>query len=138
MRLVEAFHDAGVPAGAVNLVFGNPAEISDYLIPHPAIRLITFTGSVPVGQHLAALCGRHMKPCIMELGGNSPVIVWNDVDAEAVAALSVKGKSRNAGQVCVSPTRFFVHDDIYERFVDAFSAGAVALRVGNEIGRAHV
>lgn len=131
MRLVEAFHDAGVPEGVVNLVYGKPSEISEYLIPHPAIRLITFTGSVPVGQHLASLCGKHMKPCIMELGGNSPVIIWNDVDAEKVAAMSVKGKSRNAGQVCVSPTRFFVHDDIYDRFVDAFAAGASALRAGN-------
>lgn len=131
MRLIEAFHDAGVPEGAVNLVFGKPSEISEYLIPHRSIRLITFTGSVPVGQHLAALAGRHMKPAIMELGGNSPVIVWNDVDAEKVAELSVRGKSRNAGQVCVSPTRFFVHERIHDRFVEAFAEKAAALRVGN-------
>lgn len=130
MRLVEAFHDAGVPEGVVNLVFGKPAEISEYLIAHRSVRLITFTGSVPVGQHLAALAGRHMKPAIMELGGNSPVIIWNDVDVEAVAALSVRGKSRNAGQVCVSPTRFFVHDDIHDRFVEAFAEMAAALNVG--------
>jgi succinate-semialdehyde dehydrogenase/glutarate-semialdehyde dehydrogenase len=130
MRLIEAFHDAGVPDGAVNLVFGKPAEISEYLIPHPSVRLVTFTGSVPVGQHLAALAGRHMKPAIMELGGNSPVIIWNDVDVDALAAQSVRGKSRNAGQVCVSPTRFFVHADVYDRFVEGFAASAAALRVG--------
>jgi len=133
MRLVEAFHDAGVPDGVVNLVFGKPAEISEYLIPHRSVRLVTFTGSVPVGQHLAALAGRYMKPAIMELGGNSPVVVWNDVDAEKVAALSARGKSRNAGQVCVSPTRFFVHDDIHDRFVDSFAEQAAAVRVGNAV-----
>jgi succinate-semialdehyde dehydrogenase/glutarate-semialdehyde dehydrogenase len=131
MELVKAFVDAGVPDGVVNLVFGKPADISAYLIPRPEVRLVTFTGSVPVGKHLAALCGQHMKPAIMELGGNSPVIVWDDVDAEAVAALSVKGKARNAGQVCVSPTRFFVHESKYDRFVDAFAAGAGTLKVGS-------
>ena len=133
MRLVEAFHDAGVPEGVVNLVFGKPAEISEYLIPHRAVRLITFTGSVPVGQHLAALAGRHMKPAIMELGGNSPVVVWSDADIDAVAALSAKGKARNAGQVCVSPTRFLVHRAVYERFTEAFAAQCAALRVGAAI-----
>ncbi|MFA6116872.1 MAG: NAD-dependent succinate-semialdehyde dehydrogenase [Sphingomonas sp.] len=130
MALVEAFHDAGVPEGVVNLVFGKPAEISDYLIAHPSIRLVTFTGSVPVGKHLAELCGRHMKPAIMELGGNSPVIVWKDADVDALGALAARAKSRNAGQVCVSPTRFFVHDAVYERFVESFGAAASALRAG--------
>ena len=133
MRLVEAFHDAGVPDGVVNLVFGRPAEISEHLIRHPSVRLITFTGSVPVGQHLAALAGHHMKPAIMELGGNSPVLIWNDVDPGDIAALSVRGKSRNAGQVCVSPTRFFVHNDIYDHFVEAFAAKSAALHVGNAL-----
>jgi succinate-semialdehyde dehydrogenase/glutarate-semialdehyde dehydrogenase len=131
VALVRAFAEAGVPDGVVNLVFGKPAEISAYLIPNPIIRLVTFTGSVPVGKHLAALCGQYMKPAIMELGGNSPVIVWDDVDAAAVGRLSVTGKSRNAGQVCVSPTRFFVHENIYDRFVSSFGDGAAALRVGS-------
>jgi succinate-semialdehyde dehydrogenase/glutarate-semialdehyde dehydrogenase len=133
MALISAFHDAGVPEGVVNLVYGKPAEISEYLIPHPAIRLVTFTGSVPVGKHLAALCGKHMKPAIMELGGNSPVIVWEDADVDALGALSAKGKSRNAGQVCVSPTRFFVHDRVYDRFVESFAAAAAATRAGNAL-----
>jgi succinate-semialdehyde dehydrogenase / glutarate-semialdehyde dehydrogenase len=133
MRLVQAFHDAGVPDGVVNLVFGRPAEISEYLIPHPSVRLITFTGSVPVGQHLAALAGRYMKPAIMELGGNSPVVIWKDVDPADIAARSLRGKSRNAGQVCVSPTRFFVHNDIYDYFVEAFAAKSAELRVGNAV-----
>ncbi|MDB5705521.1 MAG: NAD-dependent succinate-semialdehyde dehydrogenase, partial [Sphingomonas bacterium] len=133
MALVEAFHDAGVPEGVVNLVFGKPAEISDYLIAHPSIRLVTFTGSVPVGKHLAELCGRHMKPAIMELGGNSPVIVWQDADVDALGALAARGKSRNAGQVCVSPTRFFVHDAVYERFVESFGVAASAIRAGNAL-----
>jgi succinate-semialdehyde dehydrogenase/glutarate-semialdehyde dehydrogenase len=128
--LVRAFAEAGVPDGVVNLVYGKPAEISAYLIPNPIIRLVTFTGSVPVGKHLAALCGQYMKPAIMELGGNSPVIIWDDIDAEAVGKLSVQGKSRNAGQVCVSPTRFFVHNRVYDRFVDAFADGAKALKIG--------
>ena len=130
VELIRAFAEAGVPDGVVNLVFGKPADISAYLIPRPEIRLVTFTGSVPVGKHLAALCGQYMKPAIMELGGNSPVIVWDDVDAAVVAALSVKGKARNAGQVCVSPTRFFVHDNVYDDFVAGFAEGAIALRVG--------
>ncbi len=133
LRLVEAFHDAGVPDGVVNLVFGKPAEISEYLIPHPAIRLITFTGSVPVGRHLAALAGRHMKPAIMELGGNSPVIVWDDIDVDAVATLSASGKARNAGQVCVAPTRFFVHDRVYDEFVGKFGEAAAAMTAGDAL-----
>jgi succinate-semialdehyde dehydrogenase/glutarate-semialdehyde dehydrogenase len=131
MALVQAFAEAGVPEGVVNLVFGKPAEISAYLIPSPIVRLVTFTGSVPVGKHLAALCGQHMKPAIMELGGNSPVIIWRDADARAAGQLAVTGKSRNAGQVCVSPTRFFVHDDVYHGFVDAFASGAASLKIGS-------
>ena len=133
MALIAAFHDAGVPAGVINLVYGKPAEISEYLIPHPAVRLVTFTGSVPVGKHLAALCGKHMKPAIMELGGNSPVIVWEDADVDALGPLSARGKSRNAGQVCVSPTRFFVHEAVYDGFVESFAAAAAAVRAGKAL-----
>jgi succinate-semialdehyde dehydrogenase / glutarate-semialdehyde dehydrogenase len=127
VQLVQAFADAGLPPGVLNLVFGKPSDISEYLIPQPSVRLITFTGSVAVGKHLAALAGAHMKPAIMELGGHSPVFVCDDIDPAATAAKSVIGKSRNAGQVCVSPTRFFVQDSIY----DAFTEKAAAMRVGN-------
>ena len=131
VQLVRAFHDAGLPPGVLNLVFGNPAEISNHLIPQPAIRHITFTGSIPVGKSLAEMAGRHMKPAIMELGGHAPVIVCDDVDPAAVATTSVAGKSRNAGQVCVAPTRFFVQEAIYERFAISFGEKAAQLKVGN-------
>jgi succinate-semialdehyde dehydrogenase / glutarate-semialdehyde dehydrogenase len=131
VQLVRAFHDAGLPLGVLNLVFGNPAEISGHLIPHASIRLITFTGSIPVGKSLAEMAGRHMKPVIMELGGHAPVIVCDDVDPVATAATSVTGKSRNAGQVCVAPTRFFVQESIYKDFAGSFAERASQLRVGN-------
>src|SRR5262249_54954327 len=114
VQLVRAFADAGLPAGMLNLVFGEPSMISEYLIPQPGIRLVTFTGSIPVGKKLAAMAGQYMKPCIMELGGHAPVIVCDDVDPVKTAATSVVGKTRNAGQVCVSPTRWFVEDGAYD------------------------
>jgi succinate-semialdehyde dehydrogenase/glutarate-semialdehyde dehydrogenase len=129
--LIAAFADAGVPAGVINLVFGVPAEISAYLIPHPVIAKISFTGSTAVGQELAALAGRHMKRATMELGGHAPAIVFADADpAKAAAALAAQ-KFRNAGQVCISPTRFLVHEDIAEPFTAAFTRAAAAIRVGN-------
>jgi succinate-semialdehyde dehydrogenase/glutarate-semialdehyde dehydrogenase len=131
LQLVRAFHDAGLPPGVLNLVFGDPAEISNYLVPHPTIRLITFTGSVPVGKHLAAMAGHNMKPAIMELGGHGPVIVCDDADPVATAAASVVTKSRNAGQVCVAPTRFFVQEKHYEIFAKSFAEGAAKLKIGN-------
>jgi succinate-semialdehyde dehydrogenase / glutarate-semialdehyde dehydrogenase len=131
LQLVRAFHDAGLPAGVLNLVFGDPAAISGYLVPNPAIRLITFTGSAPVGKHLAAMAGQHMKPAIMELGGHGPVIVCDDVDPVATAEASVVSKSRNAGQVCVAPTRFFVHESHFDAFARTFADRAANLRIGN-------
>ena len=131
VELVRAFHDSGIPPGVVNLVFGVPSEISEYLISKPSIRLVTLTGSIPVGKRLAELAGRHMKPSIMELGGHCPVIVCEDADPIAAASLSVSAKARNAGQVCVSPTRFYVHDSIYEDFTRAFVERAGALNVGD-------
>src|SRR5262249_1232925 len=131
IMLVQAFADAGIPDGVINLVYGRPAEISDYLIPHPTVRMITFTGSVAVGKRLAEIAGRHMKPAIMELGGQAPVIVCADADIKRAAAVSVTGKSRNGGQVCVAPTRFFVEDTVYDRFADEFTAGARKVRVGD-------
>ncbi len=129
--LVRCFAEAGIPAGVVNLVFGVPAEISEYLIPHPTIRKVSFTGSVPVGKHLAGLAGRYMKRSTMELGGHSPAIVFEDADVDLAAKLLGGAKFRNAGQVCISPTRFLVHESIYGRFVDRFVAHAKAVKVGN-------
>jgi len=137
MQLVRAFADAGLPPGVLNLVFGKPSEISEHLIPQPAVRLVTFTGSIPVGKQLAAMAGTHMKPAIMELGGHAPVIVCDDVDPAKTAATSIVGKSRNAGQVCVSPTRFFVQEAIYDRFTAAFAERAKALKVGDGLDPAN-
>jgi len=129
-ELARCFMEAGVPAGVINMVYGVPAEISEYLIPHPIIRKISFTGSTPVGKHLASLAGLHMKRATMELGGHSPVIVCADADAASAAKLMVSSKYRNAGQVCVSPTRFLVEAANFDGFVDGFTAGAKALKVG--------
>ncbi|KXS39112.1 MAG: succinate-semialdehyde dehydrogenase (NADP+) [Halomonadaceae bacterium T82-2] len=130
-ELVRAFADAGVPAGVLNLVYGVPAEISEYLIPHPAIRKISFTGSTAVGKHLAALAGQYMKRATMELGGHAPAIVFADADLDAAARELAGAKFRNAGQVCISPTRFLVHESVYETFIDKFVAAAREIRVGN-------
>ena len=129
--LVQAYVDAGLPAGVVNLVFGVPSEISEYLIPHPVIRKITFTGSTPVGKKLAALAGQHMKRITMELGGHAPAIVFGDADVDAAIKQLATAKFRNAGQVCVSPTRFLVHESVHQRFVDGFVKVAAGLKVGD-------
>lgn len=130
-ELVRVFVDAGVPPGTINLVFGDPAEISSYLIPHPVIRKISFTGSTGVGKQLAALAGAHMKRATMELGGHAPVVVFSDADAQIAARIMATSKFRNAGQVCLSPTRFLVQEGIYSEFVDAFVSHAKALNVGD-------
>ena len=131
MELVRCYHEAGVPAGVINLVFGVPAVVSEYLIPHPTIRKVTFTGSVQVGKQLAALAGQHMKRVTMELGGHSPAIVFEDADVATAAKILCTNKYRNAGQVCVSPTRFLVHEKIYDEFVDRFVSQAKGLKVGD-------
>jgi succinate-semialdehyde dehydrogenase/glutarate-semialdehyde dehydrogenase len=130
-ELVRAFVDAGVPAGVVNLVYGVPAEISSYLIPHPTIRKISFTGSTPVGKQLAALAGQHMKRATMELGGHAPVIVLQDADIQHAATVMAASKFRNAGQVCVSPTRFLVDQGVYDEFVETFTSVAKGIKVGD-------
>ncbi|MFG1418273.1 NAD-dependent succinate-semialdehyde dehydrogenase [Xanthobacter sp. V0B-10] len=130
-ELIRAFVDAGVPAGVIGLVYGVPAEISEHLIPHPLIRKVTFTGSTPVGKQLAALAGAHMKRVTMELGGHSPVIVFEDADVAAAARQIAAAKFRNAGQVCVSPTRYLVQEKVYEEFVEAFVAVARGVKVGD-------
>jgi succinate-semialdehyde dehydrogenase/glutarate-semialdehyde dehydrogenase len=128
---VQAFIDAGLPDGVLNLVYGTPAEISSYLIPHPVIRKITFTGSTAVGKQLAALAGLHMKRTTMELGGHAPAIVCADADVESAATTLAFWKYRNAGQVCVAPTRLLVERPAMNRFVDAFKGAAETLKLGD-------
>ncbi|KWT97129.1 MULTISPECIES: NAD-dependent succinate-semialdehyde dehydrogenase [unclassified Variovorax] len=129
--LLQAFVDAGVPPGTVGLVFGNPAEISSYLIAHPIIRKVTFTGSTPVGKQLAALAGQHMKRATMELGGHAPVIVADDADVALAVKAAGGAKFRNAGQVCISPTRFLVHNSIKAEFAQALVKHAEGLKLGD-------
>ena len=120
VEMVKCFADAGLPAGVLNLVFGVPAEVSEHLMAKDAIKKISFTGSIPVGKHLAGLAAKTMKRTTMELGGHSPVVVFGDADPEKAADTIAAFKYRNAGQVCISPTRFYVQEDVYK------------------IGRAHV
>ena len=129
-ELIRCFADAGIPDGVVNLVYGDPAEISGYLIPHPLIRKISFTGSTPVGKQLASLAGAHMKKATMELGGHAPVLIFEDADIDKAISTMAATKFRNGGQVCVSPTRFLVQDSVADRFVDGFTEAAQAIKVG--------
>ncbi|MET2829119.1 NAD-dependent succinate-semialdehyde dehydrogenase [Mesorhizobium shangrilense] len=130
-ELVRAFIDAGVPNGVVQLVYGTPSEISAYLIPHPVIRKISFTGSTPVGKQLASLAGLHMKRATMELGGHAPVIVLPDADLDRAARSMVASKFRNAGQICVAPTRFLVDETVYDDFVGRFTEAVSQIKVGD-------
>jgi succinate-semialdehyde dehydrogenase/glutarate-semialdehyde dehydrogenase len=128
--IVECFADAGLPAGVLNLVFGDPAEISNFLIASPIVRLVTFTGSVQVGRHLGELAARHIKPTIMELGGHSPVIICHDADPVSTAKAAAISKFRWAGQIRVSPTRFIVHRTIHDDFLSAFVNATKSIKVG--------
>ena len=130
-ELIRAFVDAGVPAGVLNLVYGDPAEISGYLIPHPVIKKVSFTGSTPVGKMLMGLAGQHMKRATMELGGHAPVLIFDDADVEAAIQGMLGAKQRNAGQVCVSPTRFLVQEGVADAFTDGFAEAYAALKVGD-------
>lgn len=130
-ELIRAFVDAGVPPGVVNLVYGVPSEISSYLIASPIIKKISFTGSTAVGKQLASLAGLHMKRATMELGGHGPALIFNDADVEAAIKNLVAAKFRNAGQVCVSPTRFIVQRGVFDQFVEGFVTAAAKIKVGN-------
>ncbi len=131
VAMAHLFHDAGLPAGVFNILWGPPAGISRRLIESPQVRVVSFTGSVPVGRQLAALAASHLKRMTMELGGHAPVLVFDDADVAQAAGLLARMKSRNAGQVCVSPTRFFVQDGVHDRFLDAFAEALAAIRVGH-------
>jgi succinate-semialdehyde dehydrogenase/glutarate-semialdehyde dehydrogenase len=134
-ELIRCFADAGVPAGVINLVYGVPAEVSEYLIPHPIIRKVSFTGSTAIGKQLAALAGAHMKRVTMELGGHAPSIVFDDADIEIAGKLLAANKLRNAGQVCVAPTRFLVQEKVYDIFVDKLTANAKAVKIGDGLDK---
>jgi succinate-semialdehyde dehydrogenase/glutarate-semialdehyde dehydrogenase len=131
VELVKCFADAGLPAGVLNLVFGVPAEVSEHLIPAEAVKKISFTGSIPVGKHLAALAGKSMKKATMELGGHSPVVVFADADPEKAADTIAAFKYRNAGQVCISPTRFYVQEASYSKFLARFTEYAKNIKLGD-------
>ncbi len=133
LHIARALHDAGLPPGVLNMVFGTPAEISDHLIRQEQVRLVAFTGSTGVGKHLTMLAAQHMTPVLMELGGHAPVIVCEDTDVEAAAITGAVRKMRNAGQVCTSPTRFFVHESIFEAYTEIFVRRAAKTVVGNGV-----
>ena len=128
--IAEAAAAAGLPPGALNVVTGEPAEISSHLIASPIIRKVSFTGSIPVGKQLARLCADGMKRFSMELGGHAPVLIFEDADPILAAQTCGRVKFRNAGQVCVSPTRFFVHASLHEEFAGAMVEIARGLKLG--------
>ena len=131
IALARCYQDAGLPAGVLNVVFGVPAEVSEHLIASPIIRKISFTGSIPVGKRLQMLAAEGLKRTTLELGGHAPVIVFDDADIAKVVKTVVIGKFRNAGQVCTSPSRFYVQDSCYDAFVRAFTDAAMAIKVGD-------
>ncbi|HTV72748.1 MAG TPA: NAD-dependent succinate-semialdehyde dehydrogenase [Candidatus Acidoferrales bacterium] len=137
LAFVQALLDAGVPPSAVAMVTGDPAMISSHLIASPVIRKISFTGSTAVGKHLAALAAQGVKRATLELGGHAPVVICDDIDdVKSVAQVSLIAKIRNAGQVCASPTRFFVQQGIYDDFLQHFTDAARALRIGHGLDEA--
>ena len=130
-ELAKVFEEAGLPAGVFNLVYGVPSEISDYLIPHPIIKKVTFTGSTAVGKLLAAKAGEHMKLVTMELGGHSPAIVCEDADVDVAVKILSANKFRNAGQVCISPARFYIHEKKKDEFAKTLVEKVSKLKIGN-------
>jgi succinate-semialdehyde dehydrogenase/glutarate-semialdehyde dehydrogenase len=131
IALARILSAAGLPVGALNVVHGASGKLSQTLISSPVIRKVSLTGSVEVGRVIAAEAGRNLKKCTMELGGHAPVLVLRDAEVDRVAPLAVAAKYRNAGQVCTSPTRFLIEEQVYDRFVDAFCAAAAGLRLGD-------
>lgn len=131
LALVRALHDAGLPAGVLNAVFGVPAEVSTYLLDSPIVAKFSFTGSSAVGKQLAQQAARSLKRATMELGGHAPAIVCADAEVERAADMLIAGKFRNAGQVCIAPTRIYVLEPVYEAFVHAFLERARQLTPGN-------
>lgn len=131
VAIARALQDAGLPPGVLNVVFGVPATVSEYLLASPVCKKVSFTGSTPVGKHLQKLAADTLKRTTMELGGHAPVVVFDDADVDKALKMMGGFKYRNAGQVCISPTRFFIQDKIYSKFVDGFTDLAKSLKVGN-------
>jgi succinate-semialdehyde dehydrogenase/glutarate-semialdehyde dehydrogenase len=131
LAMAKCLEDAGLPKGVLSVVFGVPSEVSTYLIASPVIRKISFTGSTVVGKLLAKLAADGVKRATLELGGHAPVVIFDDVDADKVAGMAVAAKYRNAGQVCISPTRFYVQENVHDRFVAKFAELAAAMPVGD-------
>lgn len=128
--IVAACHDAGLPPGAINMVTGNSARIAEQLIRSPVVRKVSLTGSTPVGKQLLHLCADGVKKATMELGGHAPVVVFDDADIAAAAEACAKAKFRNCGQVCASPSRFYVQTNAYEAFAKRFVQVARQLKIG--------
>ncbi len=131
LGVLQALLDAGLPKEVAQAVFGVPDEVSRHLLASPIIRKLSFTGSTVVGKHLAKLAADNMIRTTMELGGHGPVLVFDDVDVDRVLATAAPGKTRNCGQVCVSPTRFIVQEDVFEKFRDGMAERLAATKVGN-------
>ncbi len=131
IAMARCFQDAGLPDGVLNLVFGVPAEISSYLLDSSIIKKLSFTGSTPVGMLLQAQAAKRMIRCTMELGGHAPVMIFNDADIPAAAQMCAATKFRNAGQVCISPTRFYVQEGVYDEFAERMATHANDMTVGN-------
>ena len=131
ISIARCLQEAGLPDGVVNVVFGVPDDVSRHLLASPVPKKLSFTGSVPVGKHLQSLAAETLKRCTMELGGHAPVMVFEDADIEKTAKMAAGSKYRNAGQVCVSPTRFYVQEKVMDDFADAFAAAASEIRVGD-------
>ncbi len=131
IEILRALLDAGLPPGVAQLVFGVPDEVSRHLLASPIIRKLSFTGSTAVGKHLLALAAATVKSTTMELGGHAPVIVFDDCDLDRTVEMLATAKFRNSGQVCVSPTRFYVQEGIYDRFVTAFAERTRKVNVGD-------
>ena len=131
VEIARALYDAGLPPGVLNLVFGHPAAVSAHLLSSRIVRKLSFTGSVPIGKQLLASTAANLQRTTLELGGHAPVLVFDDVDVERVAGVLALGKFRNAGQICISPTRFYVHERVFESFVAHFTARVRSLRLGD-------
>ncbi|MEQ1539365.1 MAG: NAD-dependent succinate-semialdehyde dehydrogenase [Sphingorhabdus sp.] len=136
--IMRCLADAGIPAGVAQLVFGVPDMVSRQLLGSPIIRKLSFTGSIPVGRHLMKLAADGLKRATMELGGHAPVLVFDDCNLEKTLDIVAAQKFRNAGQVCISPTRFYVQDAIYDRFVTGFNERTAKITVGNGMDAATV